>query len=166
MSKKILSFLVSLLLSVTAVGCDGSANYVTPTGVNEDSDLLKYTNNTYGYVFSYPDIFTEEEKANNGVTFRSDDTLLIIWADKNDKNLTLEESYDKAKAQYNNVSDGGMGRIQYYFHFSDSSEKTGYYHSIMYENVIYSFVIVYPTDEKDKYEEYITEMIPKFLIES
>ena len=165
MFKKTISVFLFIIVLFSFSSCSSELrSYETPLALDSKSDLLSYTNNKYSYTIGYPDIFTESENAPNGTTLSADGVLFIVWAKKNEDNLTLQESYEKALSQYANATDGGIGRITYEFHFSNNDKESGYYYAVLHNDNIYSFVITYPKDKSEEFEEYINQMIKSFLI--
>ena len=165
MFKKAISVFMTVIVLFSFSSCSSELrSYETPLALGSETDLLSYTNNKYSYTIGYPDIFTESEDAPNGTTLSADGVLFIVWAKKNEDNLTLQESYEKALSQYANATDGGIGRITYEFHFSNNDKESGYYYAVLHNDNIYSFVITYPKDKSEEFEEYINQMIKSFLI--
>lgn len=171
--KHILRFILSAVILTAVISCSacggkpagGGHPGETPLGVQyrQEKGYLSYTNETYCFRIDYPDIFTGEEEAKDGIIFSSDACELRAWAKGNPSSLTIDEAYSSTMKGYSDVSGNVCGRGYFAFEFRDG-KKHGYYYSMLVNDLFYTFRFIYPEEEKDTFETYCVDMATTFVV--
>lgn len=163
--KKAAWLLVLTLGFLALSGCRNTHSGETPLTSSYYAELgyLKYVNEDYGYEVHYPDIFTDEDDYTNGIVLTSAEVKLSVFAKDNPENLTLEESYETALANFSNPAGGGIVKNVYSFYY-EGEDADGFYYMMYYYDTFFGFKLTFPKGARADYEDTVEKIEKNFLI--
>src|ERR1035437_3149241 len=126
---------------------------------------LQYANERYGFSIDYPDIFTKMGKSDNGdgatLSTKDGSAILTVYGSNNVLGDSAATVYANMLTEHSNVSE--KARKDNWAAISwVHADNTFYEKSVIGSGSFNSFILQYPTSQKDIYSSIITQLGSSF----
>ncbi|WP_461207272.1 hypothetical protein [Clostridium sp. DL1XJH146] len=140
-------------ISLQQQTCDGNVNY------------LLYVNDRFGFSIQYPEFLCNGEESFNGdgitLTSESGEVELAVWGAHNVLEETIESLYNEEINKHPNAAYKVI-RDDFFVVSWVEGDKIFYENTVVSEDVINTFVIQYPVEQKEEFDPIVTEIYHNF----